>query len=413
MYQIMIVDDEPILRNGIKNFIDWKTLDCNVCCVAENGEDALRQFSGHKIDIVITDIKMPGIDGLELARRLAECSPKTKVIILTGYSDFSYAQRAIKYSVVDFVVKNNPAPKIREAVKKTILLIEKERQDTQFLGELEEIVNQSYDELKIKLFIDIINRNIQDPKLIRQKADHLGLSLPDYRLAIIRIPDSPQETDFQQVRQSVLDFSLSSLHAYQPFAFTLSARTLCIMLFPVSGLDTNESLSNACRQICTTLLDLTGYSVRIGISSIHEDILTLYTAYGEASTVQRMQNRAGVQFLYENKDADRPDNPVVCQILAYIHAHYMEDITLCQIADAIHLNASYLSRFFKRHRSETVVSYITRYRIERSKELLLHSDARLYSIAIDVGFNDAAYFSNIFKKYTGYSPSEYKSKFSE
>ena len=62
---------------------------------------------------------------------------------------------------------------------------------------------------------------------------------------------------------------------------------------------------------------------------------------------------------------------------------------------------------------ETIVGYITRYRIERSKDLLLHSDARLYSIAIDVGFNDAAYFSDIFKKQTGFSPSEYKNRFSE
>lgn len=413
MYQIMIVDDEPVLRNGIKNFIDWNALGCEVCGMAENGEDALRQFEAHRADIVITDIRMPGIDGLELARRLSEISPKTKVIILTGYSDFSYAQKAIQYSVVDFIVKNNPAPKIRDAVKKTIALIEKEQQNALFLGELEEIVHQSYDELKTKLFIDVINRNVQSSETLLQKADKLGLSLQNYRLAVFEISDAFQKMDLHKIRQSALEFSLTSLQEYQPYAFTLNAQTICFVLSSAPSNDSDEALSNACRQIASTLLDLTGQTIRIGVSCPHDNILSFEEAYREAASVQRVQNKTGVKFLYENKNADDPDNPVIGKILAYIHAHYSEDITLCQIAEDIHLNASYLSRFFKRHRNETIVNYITRYRIEQSKALLLHSDDRLYSIALEVGFNDAAYFSNIFKKYTGYSPSEYKNKFSE
>jgi len=234
MYNIMIVDDEPILRNGIKNFIDWQSLGCEVCCLAENGEDALRQFPQYSPDILITDIKMPGIDGLELTRRLSELSPKTKVIILTGYSDFSYAQKAIRYSVVDFVVKNNPAPKICEAVKKAISLIEKERKDHQFFGELEEIVSQSYDDLKTKLFLDIINQNILLPETIEEKAAHLGVSLSAYRLAVIGIPDVPPEANPQQVRQSVCfhpqctDVMPDSYSNGRKWGFEQTMRTNCL-----------------------------------------------------------------------------------------------------------------------------------------------------------------------------------------
>lgn len=411
MYNIMIVDDEPILRNGIKNFIDWKSLGCEVCCLAENGEDALRKFRQYSPDIVITDIRMPGIDGLDLARRLSELSPKTKVIILTGYSDFSYAQRAIRYSVVDFVVKNNPAPKICEAVKKAISLIEKERKDHQFFGELEDIVNQSYDDLKAKLFLDIINQNVLLTETIEQKAAHLGVSLSAYRLAVIGIPDLPSEASLQQVWQSVRNFSLSLLLPFKPFAFALNAQTLCLILIPT---EESGDLNELCGQIVSTLFDITGFRVRIGVSEIKESILAFSAAYREALSVKRDQNRdMASQFLYHGESADDAQNPTISEALRFIHAHYKEDITLRQISDELHLNASYLSRLFKKHMKETIVGYITRYRIECSKKLLLHSDARLYTVAIEAGFNDAAYFSNIFKKYTGYSPSEYKSKFSE
>ena len=407
----MIVDDEPILRNGIKNFIDWDSMQCSVCCLAENGADALDQFQLCSPDIVITDIKMPGIDGLELTRRLSEISPQTKVIILTGYSDFSYAQKAIQYSVVDFVVKNNPAPKICAAVKKAISLLEREQKNCQFFGELEEIVSQSYDELKTKLFIDIINQNIFSPEASEQKAAQLGISLSGYRLAVICIPDRPPEAASQHIRQFVLEFSCSLLRSFQPFAFALNAQTVCLIL---TAANETEELNRICGKIVSALFDMTGHQVCIGISGIKESITAFFSAYHEAQSVQREQfRRQTPQFLYQEMDAAFSQNATVSRVLHFIHAHYREDITLCQIADQFHLNASYLSRLFKKHMRETIVGYITRYRIERSKDLLLHSDARLYSIAIDVGFNDAAYFSNIFKKQTGFSPSEYKNRFSE
>ena len=101
----MIVDDEAVIRSGIANVVDWGVLDIEVVGEAANGRDALNRSLLLRPDIVITDIKMPIIGGLEFARELLKKRPDTRVVLLTGYSDFEYMQQAIQIGVMDYLLK--------------------------------------------------------------------------------------------------------------------------------------------------------------------------------------------------------------------------------------------------------------------------------------------------------------------
>ena len=124
----MIVDDERNIREGILQLIDWHKLGCEVVIDCGDGEAALEYMQDHPIDIVVTDIKMPLIDGIELSKRITEEYINTKIIILTAYSDFAYAKQAIKYNVVDFIIKNDFIEELPIAIDKTVQLIRKERE---------------------------------------------------------------------------------------------------------------------------------------------------------------------------------------------------------------------------------------------------------------------------------------------
>lgn len=117
-FHLMIVDDEPTIRKGLSDFIKWDTLDSIVDATACDGAEAMELIRLKQPDIVITDIRMPQVDGIALAKFIYEEYPQIKVILLTGYADFQYAQSAICYAVSDFLLKPTSKDKLIEAVKK-------------------------------------------------------------------------------------------------------------------------------------------------------------------------------------------------------------------------------------------------------------------------------------------------------
>ncbi len=105
MTSVMIVDDEKLVRMGIKEETDWDLIGCEVVAEASNGEEALQLADETRPDLVISDIRMPRMDGIELAGKLLEKYPSTKVIFLTAYNEFEYARKAVRIGVSDYILK--------------------------------------------------------------------------------------------------------------------------------------------------------------------------------------------------------------------------------------------------------------------------------------------------------------------
>ncbi|TCL56669.1 AraC family two component transcriptional regulator [Kineothrix alysoides] len=125
MFCVQIVDDEPIVRLGLKKLIPWEQLGFRVVCEAQNGEEGLQQLKENKVDLIITDIEMPIMDGIEYIKRVKESKGKQVIVILTAYAEFGYAKSAIRYGVADYILKpivEEQIIKVLEQIKEKLIV---------------------------------------------------------------------------------------------------------------------------------------------------------------------------------------------------------------------------------------------------------------------------------------------------
>ncbi len=118
MNKVLLVDDEVFVRKGLRSLINWQEFGFEICWEADNGEDAFTIILEEKPDLVITDVRMPVVDGLTLIKKVREIENQTKFIIVSGFNDFSYAQQAVKYNVIDFVLKPIDQEELEETLGK-------------------------------------------------------------------------------------------------------------------------------------------------------------------------------------------------------------------------------------------------------------------------------------------------------
>jgi len=189
--KVLLVDDEQIIRKGIRTFIPWENLGCRLAGEASDGEEALALMETVRADIVLTDIRMPGMDGLELAGELGRRYPRCKVIILTGYGDFEYARQAIKYRVTDYLLKPVGEEELTDVLQKTLRALRQEVEERQSNNRLQEMVSDNLGEIRRKILEDLIHGR-GEPDALRHRAEQAGLDLPvnaDYQVLLL-FPES-------------------------------------------------------------------------------------------------------------------------------------------------------------------------------------------------------------------------------
>jgi two-component system response regulator YesN len=130
-YNILIVDDESTTREALSCYIPWNSINCRVLGTAKNGREAVDIIKKGGVDVVITDIKMPLMSGIELANFVNEYDSRIKVIILTGYAEFEFAQAAIRSNVADYILKPISSEKVLGAVERVTALSESERHQSE------------------------------------------------------------------------------------------------------------------------------------------------------------------------------------------------------------------------------------------------------------------------------------------
>ncbi|BFT70674.1 response regulator [Paenibacillus sp. P36] len=276
MYKVMIVDDESVIRQGLQSFVDWKSLDCELAATASNGTEAKEYLQSIQIDIVITDIKMPGMDGIELAKYIYEYYPHTKVILLTAYADFAYAQSAIKYNVVDFLVKINPTEKIPEAVHKA--------------KELIALQQKHLSEIRDKFIKEVFDNMISHPEVIVSKMKEHGIIIDHYIIAVFEMSDLAE--NHSETTSSEYSNFVSQLRHFSNLAFKDSQHYTSIisknqLVSIVSFAYANEAeytqfIPNKCREIMKMVDNFMNFAVHVGISQPHASSLELPEAFTEA-----------------------------------------------------------------------------------------------------------------------------------
>ncbi len=188
MYSVFLVDDEPIVLEGIRSTIDWDSSGFSFAGEATDGEIALSMIHELKPDIVITDIKMPFMDGLELSAAIKKTQPWIKIIILSGHDEFEYAKKAISIGIEDYLLKPFTAEDILSSLKKVSAQIDKERTQVSDINRLKEEL-KSHDKLLQKEFLGNLVHGSADMTNIVQKCQELGLNLISryYKVLISKI----------------------------------------------------------------------------------------------------------------------------------------------------------------------------------------------------------------------------------
>ena len=132
MFTVQLVDDEPIVRRGLRKLIDWEALGFQIVCEAENGEQALEQLEEYQIDVIITDIGMPFMNGIEFMKRVRERDYPCEILVLTAYSEFEYAKSAIRNKVMEYILKPIEERQISEVLKRVRMTLEEKKEQIDF-----------------------------------------------------------------------------------------------------------------------------------------------------------------------------------------------------------------------------------------------------------------------------------------
>lgn len=533
MNKLLIVDDEILVQVGIKSMLSQTTLNVQVCGTARNGQIALDLIEEHSPDIVITDIKMPVMDGLELARICQERygSAGPAFIILTSYEDFQMAKRALTYQVSDYLIKLELTPELlQESINRALSHLHREE------GQETEKGNASYlfyDKFFISLLHNLFESEeqfslqSQDLKLdfhyagyvccygeiVSAQADALprenqlslfasslqmirelvpkympcyALSLDMQHFALIFCyeslpqarPAGEKHTYFEEIND-ILTHVSSTLQNYYSVSLQCGVGSLVATPFAVSDsyqysrqayqvssparpIAFFEQLENAgahnsfnislfkgdlCKAfeeydsdillrtigaICELFSAYPQYYVQaldaacnilyLSISTLSDGEAVISEIYKSSPTGYRsLYRQTNVEQIvgwlanfgerlsayFEEKRKDYK-NHIVIHVKKYISSHVRERLSLNEVAAIFGISPNYLSQLFGKYNDTGFNEYVNSCKIGESKKLLAEGNYKVYEIAETLGFESAFYFSKVFKKIEGVSPTEYQ-----
>src|SRR5215212_8480893 len=211
-YKVFLVEDEIVTREGIRDTVDWSAAGYQFCGEAPDGEIALPLIYERRPETVITDIKMPFMDGLQLCRILRETLPATKIIILSGHDEFKYAQEAIQIGVTEYLLKPIIPQELLMALRKVARRIDEEHQTSAHLQALQAQMISQRSMLRERCLLDLVTGNSSAADFIEQAQGlEIDLLAPWYQVLVIRAlprtgtPAAPLYTICQRVDAIIAD----------------------------------------------------------------------------------------------------------------------------------------------------------------------------------------------------------------
>lgn len=299
MLKVMIVDNEAIIRRGLTHCLDWEALGCTVAAQARDGAEAFEKIPLVEPDIIISDIRMPVMDGMQLAEQVSKTYPHIKIIILTGFPDFGYAQKAIACNVVDFVLKPTSIEQLSNAVRRAVQMIEQEAQHRALCRTLEDQSERNVLLERKLLLRDLIQNQRLSYSFIQKRMAETGLELQQYYVLFCSIkPKDADAFDFSfclSETQKILEDCLADCTLYM----VATGENYCYAL--VNTTDA-RSIVGACREAAEIMYNLTGAWLVIGISRLHHTPLEVYPAAREAESAQKFSSYNPEQYVFSYED---------------------------------------------------------------------------------------------------------------
>ena len=533
MFKVFLVEDENVVREGIRKNIQWEQYGFDYTGDASDGELALPMIREIQPDLLITDIKMPFMDGLTLIKLVRNELPRTKIVIISGYDDFAYAQQAISMGVDQYLLKPIIKDKLVEILADLYEKMREERQQQEYIEHFQREA-QEYENFSRRRFFEKITTGVLSESEIIETAGSMNIDIcaPFYNIVLFSLssaeydgsmPESYTE-DLAAVQDEVTKLFIgrpelilfrwnittyavlvkgtrddiepntidcikniqerctaagndvgwyiargtpvSRLSAL-PVCFAEASRILAYRyICPEEHILTEASIQNLrknndiktgtyskeldtehirkflssgteqeiddfieqvlqnvgekvvsatllCRYLAMTVcfavikyLDLIG-------SGADTVLLTDFWPNDSISTAEDVRNYARQvikRAIYlRDRESTRQQHVLLKQAIDFINENYTDpSISLDKVAKNVNISPNYLSAVFSQEVGQTLTEYITSRRINEAKNMLRNTDMRLSEIAFSVGYKDPHYFSFVFKKVSGCTPSEYR-----
>ncbi|WP_314586004.1 response regulator [Paenibacillus terrigena] len=470
-YSVFIVDDESWVVESLKVSVDWKKYGFEVVGEAYNGLEALQLMRDLKPDVVFTDIRMPGMSGLELIKKGSELPVLPKFVVVSGYAEFAYAQRALNYGATAYCLKPYDDEEISGLLKrlKKTLDMERDRTETHLIQLLAEKPGGS-------------------PDMIRQAFEHRGLRMDEQQGGGLMVCTLDGESDpflskdairinigkskmlyvmtFDQLEHIAQELAVhwpaevrgigvsGRIDHYAKIAEELEHANLLVNQYFITGTPGIYAWSNASRGPLKEAIKRIGQAIANqdfnALNQLYDEVKGLFLQEGYTIKDALRLYNVTLSFLYilDEDEQERmvmsyeqlidtfehvtdmisslkslsiklirrqPEyetiettNETFLSILHDVHENFRSPITIQSLTQKYYINPNYLSQLFKKEVGETFTSYMTRLRITSACGLLENTNLRITEIAEKVGYQDYFYFTRMFKKITGHTPTQFR-----
>lgn len=400
MYRVCIVDDEPLICKGLRETIEWDSLGLEISGEAHNGSEAMTVIAATHPHILITDIRMLGMDGISLIKAIRKQDMNIRIIILSGFSDYIFLKEAIRLGVDGYLLKPIDTDELISNLINLVSVIEEEMlKSSQIYQGMELLRSNTLN----RLVSNEISRSEFDEKSsfldISMEADH-------YLCAVCVLEGESNGAEGFELHHIAEAFHNDSQLADEGkcLSFLDTKGRLVILFFLNDEVELINCANMVLERTICHMQENIGRSLVCRTGDIVHGREDIHRSY--ASALQRLLPNG-------LPDTDDPlENhwkSVVNRTLDYVYAHYHEALSLNQIADLCDMNTSYLGQVFRKATGESFTSFVNRYRIQKAKELLANTNLKVYEVSERVGFTDYRYFLKIFKKVAGILPTETRS----
>jgi two-component system response regulator YesN len=428
MYRILLVDDEPFMLSGIKRLIDWGKNGALVVGTASNGQETLEKLAKLQPDIVICDIAMPGLSGLDVLKQADTEFPGTVFIMLTNQEEFEFAREALRYRAVEYLVKSNLEGEILERALGRAIAELKNRAKLHRVEEADEYLQVRTRQTQIR---DLAARFLErDAPLPPEDAGLLAAEgmLSRFAFAFIPLnfavlPEYPEIS--REERRKILDWEmeiaerLCSSFFPRSFLFPHSGpgEADSFLLFAWGGggppgngstehpADLNpEAWESGIARFRERFIKMSGQITRLGV-----DVLAsgFYETAELPESPARILSRIKQRYYLTSREAH---SEIVKKARQYILDNVEKRIMLQEVAEYVCISPGYLSTLFRREYKQNLVDFINQAKIDLACELLRENKYRINEISYKLGFENAFYFTRVFHRRTGLTPSEYQAR---
>ncbi len=468
MYKVMIVDDESWVVESLKGCIHWEEYGFEVVETAYNGVEGYEKIIKTMPDLVFVDIRMPGMNGLELIKKIKESYSCIQFIVLSGYAEFAYAQKALNYKALGYCLKPFDESEIitllKEA-KKVLVIPEKielydllellERNDGESIGKVNLVLGRYGIEpgqniiaivvigtRGLDLSEGMVNISFKTGTFKRAYFVH-GSILEMKKYLEKQLCEEIKSIGISNPVRNVFDIAKAlneaDIAAYQ---FFVSGQKGVYGLYDKDPSIMNECLKNLNRAVSKK--DMVSvdkcFNQMVGILTDGCNMKQVYHVYNVINSfccgqfLSNLQDSSTChyeQLIVRFKDVNelmhdlkkivikeigvqpegvlaKTENKSLKNILVFINENFYKDISVQYLADKYHISPNYISQLFKREMGLNLTGYIMKLRMEYARSLLTRTDLSIQEISEKVGYNDYFYFAKIFKKNTSKTPSRYR-----